>query len=88
MNESVIPKGFKFETPANYRIRVKGHIREALADQLCDMSITNVFKKDGQAVTVLIGHLSDQASLSGVLNSLHNLQLPLLSVENMDEKKK
>ena len=37
-------------------------------------------------VTILVGHLTDQAMLSGVLNALYNLHLPLLSVENLDEK--
>lgn len=87
MNDSFMWKGFKLEIPANYRIRVDGHISESLADQLGGMTITNVFKKSGEPVAILVGHLSDQASLSGVLNSLYNLQLPLLSVENMDEGK-
>jgi hypothetical protein len=37
-------------------------------------------------VTVLAGHLADQAALSGVLNTLYDLHLPLLSVENLDER--
>jgi hypothetical protein len=52
------------------------------------MTTTNAFKKDGLPVPVLVGYLSDQASLSGVLNSLYNLQLPLLSLENMDESRR
>ena len=32
------------------------------------------------AVTVLFGHLVDQAALLGVLNALYELGLPLLSV--------
>jgi len=34
----------------------------------------------------LVGYLIDQAALSGVLNALYDLHLPLLSVENLDEK--
>jgi len=37
-------------------------------------------------VTILVGHLPDQAALSGVLNTLYEMHLPLLSVENLDEK--
>lgn len=88
MNNTFSWKDFKLEVPANYRIRVDGHVNEAWADQLGGMTITNAFKKDGLPVSVLVGYLSDQASLSGVLNALYNLQLPLLSVENMDESKR
>ncbi len=88
MSQSFKWKGIKLEIPANYRIRVGGHINEKLADRLGDMAITNVFKKDGQPITILVGHLTDQASLSGVLNALYDLQIPLLSVENLDDKKK
>jgi hypothetical protein len=88
MNESFSWKGQKLETPANYRIRVEGHIREIWADQLGGMTITNVFRKDGQAVAVLVGHLADQSLLAGVLNALYNLQIPLLSLENLDEGNK
>jgi hypothetical protein len=31
--------------------------------------------------TVLVGRLADQSSLSGVLNTLHDLNLPVLSAE-------
>jgi cytochrome c-type biogenesis protein CcmE len=41
--------------------------------------------REGQ-VTILIGHLPDQAALSGVLNTLYERRVPLLSVENLDEK--
>ena len=86
MSESFTWKGFKLETPAKYRIRIDGHVKEALAVRLGDMAITNAFKKNGEPVSVLVGHLSDQASLSGVLNALYDLHLTLLSVENLDEK--
>jgi len=33
------------------------------------------------AVTVLQGHVSDQAELVGILNTLYELHLPLLSVQ-------
>ncbi|HSN75491.1 MAG TPA: hypothetical protein VL334_10475, partial [Anaerolineae bacterium] len=36
---------------------------------------------DGAPVTVLSGQFQDQAALAGVLNTLYDLGLPLLSVE-------
>ena len=76
-------KNLKFEKPATYRIRVTGHLDDSLADQLGGMIITRAFTADKQPMTILIGHLTDQAALSGVLNELYELHLPLLTVESL-----
>ena len=39
----------------------------------------------GGKLHLLVGHLFDQAALSGVLNTIYDLHLPLLSLENLDE---
>ena len=70
-----------FESAGIYRIRVRGHIDESLADQLGGMVITRAFTSEKDPMTILIGHLRDQAALSGVLNELYELHLPLLTVE-------
>ena len=77
-------KNLKFEKPATYRIRVTGHLDDSLADQLGGMIITRAFTADNQPMTILIGHLTDQAALSGVLNELYELHLPLLTVESLE----
>ncbi len=51
------------------------------------MAITSTSTKEKLPVTLLVGHLIDQAALSGVLNTLYELHLPLLSVENLDERR-
>jgi len=73
----------KFEKPATYRIRVLGHIDDSLSDQLGGMIITRAFTADSQPLTILVGHMRDQAALSGVLNELYDLHLPLLTVESL-----
>lgn len=82
---SIEPFGenLKFENPATYRIRVTGHIDDSLSGQLGGMVITRAFTGDGRPMTILVGHLSDQAALSGVLNELYELHLPLLTVESL-----
>jgi hypothetical protein len=50
------------------------------------MAITSTTTKEKLPVTLLVGHLIDQAALSGVFNTLYELHLPLLSVENLDEQ--
>ncbi len=76
-------KNLRFEKPATYRIRVIGHIDDSLSDQLGGMIVTRAFTADSHPITVLVGHMRDQAALSGVLNELYELHLPLLTVESL-----
>ena len=75
-----------FPTPATYRIRIQGHIDDSWVNQLEGLVITKAFSASKQPVTILVGQLANQASLSRVLNTLHELRLPVLSVENLDER--
>ena len=79
-------KGLKLETPSTYRIRIQGRLDSTWSARLGGMAVTAEPSADRPAVTVLAGHLADQAALSGVLNTLYDLHLPLLSVENLDER--
>ena len=86
MSDSNPLKEGNLETPANYRIRVQGHIGKTWVDRLGGMVVTKAYTSEKQPMTILVGHLVDQASLSGVLNALYELHLPILSVENLDDK--
>jgi hypothetical protein len=79
-------KEFKIETPATYRIRVSGHIDSAWSELIGDMSITTDSTTGKRPITSLVGRLVDQAALSGVLKALYDQRIPILSVENLDEK--
>ena len=70
--------------PATYRIYVKGHLVSDRSDRLPDMKVESSVGPGGQATTVLEGRLADQAALSGVLNTLFELHLPVISVECLD----
>ena len=85
MNDARTWKGLKLETPTTYRIRVQGRLDDTWADRLGGMAITADTTADKPSVTILVGHLADQAALSGVLNTLYELHMPLLTVENLDE---
>lgn len=67
-------------TPGMYTIRVQGQLDGTWSNRLGGMRIT-VSGTGRHAVTVLFGHLVDQAALLGVLNALYELGLPLLSVD-------
>jgi hypothetical protein len=71
----------RLETPATYRIRVKGHLDSSWSDCLSGLTISRSAQGHEPVVTTLYGRLLDQAALSGVLNALYGLHLPILSVE-------
>ena len=81
-------KKFNLETPATYRIRVQGPIDSTWSDMLGDMRISVDSTNGEETVTTLVGYLVDQTALSGVIKALYDLRIPLLSVENLDEKMK
>ena len=64
-----------------YRIRVRGRVRPELSARLENMRVSNWCRDDGVEESTLEGLLADQAALSGVLNSLYALHLPLVVVE-------
>ncbi len=87
MSQSPSRKEFKIETPATYRIRVQGHIDSSWSELIGNMSIKTDSARGKNPVTNLVGYLIDQAALSGVLKELYDLRIPILSVENLDERK-
>jgi len=78
-------KDLTFEAPASYRIRVQGHLDDSWTDRLGGMVITRAFTEENQPMSILIGRLSDQAALSGVMNALYGLHMSVFSVERLDE---
>jgi hypothetical protein len=63
-----------------YRIRVGGLVDPNWSDWLGGMTITT-WESRGTLLTDLVGELTDQAALAGVLNALYEMHLPLLRVE-------
>ncbi|MGB5692138.1 MAG: hypothetical protein WBM43_05970 [Flavobacteriaceae bacterium] len=76
---------FSFSKPAIYQIKVLGKVPQSWSERLSGMNLTYKNKKSG-VVTTLIGKMSDQAQLSGLLNALHNLHMSVLSVEKLNDK--
>jgi hypothetical protein len=70
--------------PAIYRIHVRGQLDKSWSDRVGGMQITETHGADGQTETILVGRLPDQAALTGILNSLYELHLPVLLVECVD----
>ena len=81
-------KSFPFNRPGNYRIRVLGSLEESWSERLGGLRITTSSLKDQGPVTELVGPIRDQAELSGVLNTLYEYHLTLLSVEMLEAENK
>jgi hypothetical protein len=69
-----------FDNPALYRICVRGLLEESWAERM-EMSISWIRQENGPTITILEGELRDQAALAGILHTLYNLHLSLLSLE-------
>jgi hypothetical protein len=66
--------------PTHYEIRVKGHLDLRWSAWFDGMAIRHEPNGD----TTLHGPIPDQAALFGVLMKIHNLNLPLISVNPAD----
>ena len=66
-----------------FEIYVKGHLDESWTDWLEGMEM----KLLDNGEMILTGHIGDQAALMGILNKLYGLNLALLSVSEVDQKK-
>jgi hypothetical protein len=66
-----------------FEIHVKGHLSPAWSDWLEGLEVELL--ESGEMI--LSGAIVDQAALMGVLNKLYRLNLTLLSVNEVDQKK-
>jgi hypothetical protein len=77
-------KRYSFDRPGNYRIRVEGFLDKKWSARLGGLRITASKAGDQKSVTVLEGLMRDQAELTGVLNTIYQRHLTLLSVEHLN----
>ena len=75
-----LPTGSQGET---YEIHIKGHLDESWSDWLEGMEVKLL--ENGEMF--LFGHIGDQAALMGILNKVYRLNLTLLSVSKVNQKK-
>jgi hypothetical protein len=68
------------DNPGRYEIRLKGHLSARWAARFDGMTLTT--RTDG--TTLIEGPVVDQAALHGLLRTLRDLGLPLLSVTHLD----
>lgn len=66
-----------------FEIHVRGQLDESWSDWLEGLEVTLL--ENGEMI--LSGYIGDQAALMGILNKLHGLNLALLSVSEVGQKK-
>ena len=67
--------------PANYEIRVKGHLGERWSLAFEGLEIRADYDSDGSPITVLTGPVLDQSALHGLVARVRDLGMTLLLVK-------
>lgn len=70
-------------THTAFQITIQGALGRDWSSRLEGLDIICVPSVDGQPMTILTGEMVDQTALLGVLNTLYDLHLPILSVERL-----
>lgn len=82
---------FSFIKPAVYKIKVQGDLHQGWSERLGGLQIKSEESEDKESedkeiVSVLIGQINDQAALSGVLNTLYENHMTIISVNMLKQK--
>jgi hypothetical protein len=70
----------RHDEPGQYEVRIKGRLDQRWAGRFDGLSL--IHESDG--TTTLAGPVADQAALHGVLRTVSDLGLPLISVRQID----
>jgi hypothetical protein len=71
-----------FSAPGDYRIEIQGDVPSNWSDRFGGMKLfASSLNDETNKVTFLQGKVRDQSELSGILNSIYELHLSLLSVQ-------
>ncbi len=73
----------QMDISATYRICVIGVIESSMAKRFWGMTSVPLEQTDELEQTALIGEVADQTALVGIINSLHNGGLTVVSVERI-----
>ena len=84
MNEKKKTREFTFKETAIYKIVVEGELDDSWSDRL-GLQITVQKKTGKKPKSMLVGYIADQAALSGILNSLYDMHLTVISVNMLTD---
>ena len=75
-----IESEFSFQKPAIYKIKVEGVLKENWSEKFQGLKISIERSLSGKPVSVLTGKINDQSALAGLLDTLYNFNMTILSV--------
>jgi len=79
-----IESEFSFQKSAIYKIKVEGVLKENWVDKFQGLKIRKESSSSGKSVSVLSGRINDQSALSGLLNTLYDYNMTILSVKMLN----
>ena len=80
---SRIQSKFSFHRPACYEIKVEGLLNKNWEEKLQGLIISSERYPNGDQISVLKGQINDQAALSGILNTLYDMKMTIISVNTL-----
>jgi len=81
-------KKYRFSGQGVYEIKVKSHLDEQWSSWFEDLAITTGYSEDGTPITTFTGPIVDQAALHGVLGRIRDINMPLISVNQVETDSK
>lgn len=84
MNSKEFDKKTGFGSPSIYQIKVAGKVKPDWANRLRGMQLITQYGTDKELETVLTGQVIDQPALAGIVNSLVELHMVILSIKKVD----
>jgi len=88
MKETIKNKEFSFKKPAIYKIVVQGEIDAEWSDRLWGLQVNIAKVKNKRPITSLVGQINDQAALAGILCTLYDMHMTVISVYMLSEIEK
>ena len=76
---------FGFSKPAIYQIEVEGEISADWSERIRGMKIVLMNRKNKKPISILTGEVADQSALAGILKTLFEFHLPVISVRNLKD---
>jgi hypothetical protein len=73
-----------FSGRGTYEIKVKGHLDQEWSYWFEGLTISTGFGQDGTPITTFTGQLVDQAALHSVLARIRDINMPLISVNQIE----
>ena len=77
----LLTEELSFNQSAVYQISVSGNLDKSWSSRLANMQISLEKNLEDKNIYLLIGKLKDQAELNGILNTLYDLHLTLMSIK-------